>query len=506
MLKQGLSVFLIFCFLASGLPAMAKDGQSKARTLFDLGIFAYESGDYDAAKQYLKKTLSFDPENVHANYYLGKTCLRMGNYKRAALYLNNARSALDKMPDRRLAEELPDLAYHEAYADYRIQKYAKAYQTFRKVAADQPGNILAIYYAGMSMYKQQKFRQALKHLKDAADSKTSVQYNAAYYCGMCYLHMDELETAKKTFLSVQKNGENPTLRRAAEKQLAILAELRRQQRRYALKAKIGWEYDDNEVLEPIDNNDIYAQEADHIFSLYFHGAYDVIHRPNFTAGASYGHYQTMHADFGNLDFTGSLLDLYARYRWEDYTFGISYNPDYYWLGNQSYLQRHEITATISAVFENLLTEFAFTYQRDNNMYEAGRDGHANEGFLRCLYALPEELGSVRAGIGYEENMADSNDYDYESLSTELSYYRSLWWDVGLNLCGEYELKNYDHPHSLLGQRREDNHYTMNFLLSRDVIKNLLTANMGYEYTINDSNINQYEYESNAVKLFLTMEL
>lgn len=506
MRKQGLSVFLLFCLLAAGLPAMAKDARSNARVLFDLGVFAYESEDYEAAEDHLKKALSVEPENVHCNYFLGKTYLRIGHYSQAALYLNNARAAFDKLPDRRRAEELPDLEYHEAYADYKRKNYARAYQKFRKVTADQPGNALAVYYAGMSMYKLQKFGQALKHLKAAANTDTSVKYSALYYCGMCFLNMYYLETAEKTFLSVQKNGENPALRQAAEKQLAVLRGLRRQNRRYALKAKIGWEYDDNEVLEPIDNNDIYAEEADHIFSLYLYGAYDVIHRPNFTAGASYGHYQTWHADFETLDITGSLLDLYARYRWGDYTFGISYNPDYYWLDDDSYLQRHEITATISRIFGNLLTEFAFTYQRDNNIYESARDGYANEGFLRCLYSLPEELGSLRAGIGYEENMADSEDYDYELLTFELAYYRDLWWDLGLNLCGEYELKDYDHPHSFLGQRREDNRYIVNFLLSRDLRKDLLTVNLGYEYTLNDCNIDQYEYESNAVKLFLTMEL
>ncbi|MBW2259965.1 MAG: tetratricopeptide repeat protein, partial [Deltaproteobacteria bacterium] len=77
-----LFVFLVF------LPARAEE--EGGRGYFDLGVFAYEDGDYQNAESYLKKALELNPDNPYYNHYMGRTYLKTEEYKGAEQYLSRA--------------------------------------------------------------------------------------------------------------------------------------------------------------------------------------------------------------------------------------------------------------------------------------------------------------------------------------------------------------------------------------------------------------------------------
>jgi tetratricopeptide (TPR) repeat protein len=499
------SFFLLLLFLAVlTAPELAQAAQDKGQTLFTLGVFAFESGDYKAAEDHFKKALSSDSRDPYVNYYLGKVYLETGDYSQAAVYLEKALQT-DK--------GLPDLLYNWAYVNYKLNNFSAAEKLFGELTVSEPDNALAHYYAGLSLYKQEKYPQALKYLSRAAGMETPARYNAEYHAGLCDIQLRDLASAEERLTRVQQNADESELRQSAAALLEKIPQMERETRRYSLVAKLGWEYDDNIALEPIDDDDLYADEGDHFFSGYVSGTYDMIKTDTLVMGAGYGHYCTLHDDLDEYDLTGSLFDVYARYRLQDYTFSISYNPDYYWLDSESYLCRNEVYTAIIREFDSFLTEFSYNYQLDNNLYDSDQDGHANEIHLRCQYALPEELGALRAGVGYEVNSADHDDYDYDTISTELVATFRLGWGFHGGLCGECEVQQYDHANSLYGKKRDDTKYTGNILLSRNVFNDMIAAHIGYEYTKNNSNIDDvvrynesFEYESNAVKVFCTFQL
>ncbi len=497
MTKNCFSLLILLLLLGVACPGLAQDGNQTGKALLDLAVFDYESGDYQAAEKKLTQALSFDDGNAYINYYLGKVYLKTDKWSQATVYLDKARTV-----DR----QIPGLTFDWAFLNYKLENFAAAVKLFIEIAADDPGNALARYYAGMSLYKQNQYKEALTYLDDAAQMSTAVRYNAAYYAGGCYLQINNIAKAEAIFTDIRDNAAQPTLRRAAEKQLGVIRQLQRQDRRYALIVKAGAEYDDNEVLEPVDNSTLYADEEDTIYSGYVAGTYDFVKTPRLVIGAGFGHYQTWHDDFDNLDLTGSLFDLYSRFTIGNYAYSLTYSPDYYWLEDDSYLCRHETRTTVSRESGNLLVELAYTHYQDDNMYDPDQDGYANEGFLRCLYALPKKRGDLRAGVGYQVTTADHDDYEYDMITTEVAAYLNLWWNVRLGFSGECEIKKYDNTHSTYAKKRDDTQYIGNVLLSRDIVKELLAVHLGYEYTENNSNIDDYEYESNAVKLFLTAEL
>jgi len=51
--------------------------EEKGAAYYDLGIFSYESGEYETAEKNLKKALELNPGYPLYNHYLGKIYLKM---------------------------------------------------------------------------------------------------------------------------------------------------------------------------------------------------------------------------------------------------------------------------------------------------------------------------------------------------------------------------------------------------------------------------------------------
>ncbi len=478
----------------AALPAVAGDD---GRSLFDAGVFAYENGEYDTAEEKFTKALAADPGNPLYSYYLGKTFIKLENFQQAAVHLDTAQSADFSMPG---------LKSDWAFVNYKLANYETAAVVFARVAEKEPSNALARYYAGMSRFKQEKYEQALEHLEAAARMDTPLRHNSAYYAGVCYLKTGRSDTAGRHFETVAEESSDRKLISAAQIQLKNIRQKKREDRKYTLSASLGCEYDDNALLEPIDEDDFYEKEEDFITTASFSGGYDFIKTSTAVLGAGYSHYQMWYSDNPEYDLTGSILDIHARYRWKSVTAGLTYKPAYYWLDSSSYLMRHTVTPSVSWQWQNTRTELSYSYKRDNNMYNNDEDGHSNGGMLRFLYVLPEEKGHCRAGVGYEVNSAQHDDYDWDRIKTELGLSLNLWWGITGGLTGQCRFKEYDHKDSVYGVQRDDTKYIGNVFAEKYFYRDILSATVLYEYTENDSNISYYEFRSNAVKLFLTAKL
>ena len=75
---------VLFMFL------QANAEEEGGRGYFDLGVFAYEEGDYQNAESYFKKALESDPDNPYYNHYMGRTLLKTEDYRAADASIRSA--------------------------------------------------------------------------------------------------------------------------------------------------------------------------------------------------------------------------------------------------------------------------------------------------------------------------------------------------------------------------------------------------------------------------------
>jgi tetratricopeptide (TPR) repeat protein/cell division septation protein DedD len=476
-------------------PQSIPDGKSaeeeKGGAYYDFGVFAYEDGDYEDAEKNLVMALKFDPDDPFCNHFLGKTYLKMERYQQAENCLNKAWKA---NPD------MSGLPYDLAFLNYKMSEYSKAAELFAEIAKEDPSNVLAYYHAGISLYKLERFGKALDYFIGAAEMSPSVRANGYYYAGICYWKMGEIEKAAEKFQCVREQSESESLRQYALKWLEGIEKHKKALQPYSLFLKIGYQYDDNVRLEPLDE-DMYADEDDYVIVGYFSGRYDFVNRQYYKIGAGYSHYQTWHDDLGEYDLLGSIFSLYSRYRLNPFTFGFSYVPSHYWLDSDRYLRRHQLNADVMwKVDEKISTRLSYTYYDNNNYQNNDRDGHTNDVFLYAYYRLLDKTGHLFGGIGYEDNSASHRDEYYAQVKTKLGVSLKIPWDLDLSLTGRYYDKKYDHVDSFYGLKREDAKYYASISLSRRLIYDWLNGCVEFNYTKNNSNITDYDYERKVTTL------
>ncbi len=464
------------------------------RAYYDFGVFAYEDGDYEDAEKNLKKALEFDPDDPFYNHYLGKTYLKMERYQETENCLSKAWE---------VNSDIPGLKYDLAFVNYKMSNHARAGGLFKEIAKENPSNVLAHYHAGITQFKLKRYSEAPEYLIAAAEKSPTIKANGYYYAGICYLKTGDFEKAVEKFEYVRDHAESELLREYALKWLQAVDKQKKALKSYSLYLKMGYQYDDNVRLEPLDQ-DIYADEGDYVAVGYFSGKYNVVNRQDYKMGLGYSHYQTWHADLDQYDLVGSIFNLYGKYRLRPLTFGLSYVPSYYWVDSEDFLMRHQVKPEVMwRVKKNLATRLSYSYSRNNHFQDNDRDGHTNEVFLDAFYGIGDKRRCLFGGIGYEVNSASHPDQYYGQLKTKLGISLPLAWGLNLSSTGKYYQQQYDHLHSLYGVKRKDAKYYGAISLSHRLFYDWLTISGEFSYMNNDSNINNYEYKRKVTSLFLT---
>ena len=482
-----------FVFSLVLLLAGATHAEEAGRAYYDLGVFAYDDGDYKEAEKNLKAALTAMPDNPFYNHYMGKTYLKMERYDEALAHLKLAH---DVNPD------VPGLKYDLALALFQVQDYVRAADLFEDVFKEDPSNIPALYHAGISLYKQGQYSKASDYLISASEKSPSIKPMGYFYAGVCHQQMGDMENAVKKLEYARDNAKDASLRESAIKRLDAI-EKQKKVKPYRVNMKLGIQYDDNVVLEPVDA-DIITNEDDWMGVLYFSGRYNVVNRKDYILGAGYNHYQTWHDDLNEYDLIGSILDFYGKYRFNRFTFGLTYSPNYYWLDSESYVMKHHLKPEVSyKINENLLSKLSYSYYRNKYFEDKDRDGHTNEGFLNLYYRLGKQMGYLFGGLGYEDVTASVPDQYYSQLKTKLGVSFKLPLALVFNTTLKYYLKDYDNVNSTFGVAREDDKYNILVSLSRKLVYDWLGILGEYSYTKNDSNVSDYEYKRHVASLSLT---
>jgi len=490
-MQRALSLILVIpVVLFMFLQANAEEGGSG---YFDLGVFAYEDGDYQNAESYLKKALESNADNPYYNHYMGRTYLMTEDYKAAEQYLSRA---------WKLDPDISGLKYDRAMLNYRTSKYSAAADLFTEIVDEDPSNVLAQYHAGISLLKQRKYDRALDRVLAAAEMSPTIKPNGYYYAGVCYWKMGQADKAVEKFEYVRDHADSEILRENALTWLRTIEEEKKVRKPYSLYLKVGYGYDSNVTLDPLDE-DVFSDEDDYFTRVHFSGKYNVINGKDLVLGAGYSHYQSWYNDLDEYDLIGSLFNVYAKYRLRPFTLGLSYQPSYYWLDQDSYLRRHKVKPEVVWEWKDTLsTVLSYAYSDNEYFQDEGWSGDRHEGYLDAYYSILDKMGHLFAGIGYEDNDATSPDQDYGWLKTRAGALFHLPWKLELNIKGQYQNKQYDNTDSYYGIEREDDKYYGAVSLDREIFYQWLAIGAEFSYTKNNSNISAYEYDKYVSALYL----
>jgi len=490
-------MLLALFLLMSANPVKAAE-EIGGRAFYDLGVFAFEDGDYTGAEENFTTALNYEPDNPVYWHYLGKVFFKTDRYQEAEDAFKKT-IALDP--------KLPGLQYDLAYLYFKKADYTKAADLFSAIVSDDPGNVLANYYAGISLHKLRRYSAAVNYFTAAADKSPTIKASGYYYAGTCYNKMGRTDSALEKFQYVRDHGDSESLRQNAIKYIKSIESRQKAMKPYGLYAKIGYMYDGNVMLDPI-NEDLFTGKEDGAIVGYFSGTYDFIRREAYKIGAGYSHYQSYYFDLSEYNLIGSTINVYAKYNLFPLILGFSILPSHYWLDGDDYLERYQFRPEIKYnVNQNLTAKASYSYHIVNHIQNNDKDGHNNEGFFGFDYRMPKDIGFFYGGIGLERFSATSSDEDFSRLKASVGIsLKDSSSGVYVNLLGEYNDRQYNNIDSFYLKKRADDKYYVSISLSRKILYDWLSISVEYNYTKNISNISDFEYKKNAGNLSLTANL
>lgn len=485
MIRAMLCSLTALLLILIGFPVQAQEGGS---TYYDLGVFAYEDGDYKKAEINFKKALTADPSNPSFNHYMGKTYIKLEKFGEAAKYIDAA---------WRIDPDLPDLSYDRAFLFYRLENYQEAATLFEGVLQEDPARILANFFGGISLYRDKQYQKANQYLMAAAEKSPDLKVKSTYYSGLCHYHMGQNAQAVEKLTYVKTHTDSDDVRDNTNRWLAMIQSGKKEQKPYEIQAKLAYEYDDNVPVDPTAKGDIYSGESDSLILGYASGEYNFIDQETFILGAGISRFQTWYFELDESNMSETAFKLSGNYFADPFTYGLRIRPSIFQVDAEDYLLTYEFKPEVSyELNKQVLLWLSYSYAIDDYRQdtEDDRDGDTHGIFFDTIYSLGGEKGYVLGGIGYEANAASEGEYDYGEFALRVGGSYELDFDLRLGAFGTYSGRSYGDKDALEDKKREDTLYRITLSLARTFFYDWLEIALEYTYTKNDSNIDTYEYD------------
>jgi tetratricopeptide (TPR) repeat protein len=488
--KIMLACLLTLC-LSFALSAWAGGG---GQVYYDLGVFAFDEDNFVDAEKHFTAAIEQEPDNSYYQHFLGKTYLKTKRPEDAIIPLEAA---------WKLNPDISSLQFDLATAYYEVSNYKEAAKLFSGIVAQDPDNVLARYYLGMSYFKQDKYGQALNPLLQAGDENESIRENSYYFAGISHFKFDEPDKALEKLKYVETKGTSEKLRHSARQWQEVIKEQQTRSAPYNLYLELGLVYDDNVNLA-VDEN-IFTGEEDFAATFYFSGKYKFVNTLNRKLGVGYSHYQSFYQDLSEFDLTAAMPSLFYQERVSSELYlSFNYLPTHYWVDGDHYLRRNQLSPSLMYRLDNSKgLRLAYDFRKDDYFDDVlNRSGNGNIFKVDFITMLFNKNGDLTVGALYENQGASNPDYEYELLRAHFDFSYALPREWKLVVKGIFYRKDYDNNDSMAGYQREDDRISVGLELSRPVFYKWLLVQAKYYHTNNDSNINSYSYKKNVAGLSL----
>jgi tetratricopeptide (TPR) repeat protein len=502
---------LLWAGLLLGQPGSVRAAE-QAEVEYDKGVLEYSNRNYLDALDHLRKAVELEPNNPDAQFYLGLTLTRLGEFPEAI-------AALEKTLQLDASKQYAH--YHLGLAYFLDKRYQEALRQFSLAEQFDPQKAATHFYLGQTLYQLKRFSKAPPSFQRALELDPSLAPTAQYHRGLALYAAERDAEAQDAFGAAVRSAPETPLAHQAQRYLDALAQRAREQRLVQLQGTLGFEYDDNVILEP--NAIEISGQADGrtIFSLV--GRLLPVRTPLWRLGVEYALFQSLHFDLNDFDIQSHTGGVFARLRLDRVTFHAAANYNYTLLDNSRFVEAFTVqpSATIKQS-ERLFAVVSMRY-RTSNFFDdilapqdpavRERDGWTIRVGAHQYWLFNQQRSAVRLSYHYEVSRNDGTDWEYDGHEIGLGLQTPLWWGVTLNVEGTYSRLDYLHVNSFHAEplalltpadtrARLDDRLTGAVALIRPLGR-FLTLTASYVHTSNLSNIAFFDYRRNIWTLALT---
>jgi tetratricopeptide (TPR) repeat protein len=453
-----LDLFLATGALLVGAVTQVAAQQSEADVFVAQAILAYDARKYDEALALLNEALKQDPKNVEALYYSGLVLMAQQKTEQAAETLEKARA---------LAPRDLSVLFLLGVAYFSLERYDRAEGPLTPVFNERPQTEGIGYYMGLIRYRKKDYQGALRAFRAETSQNPAIQQLVKFYSGLTLAILGLPEQAVAEVDAALRVQTASGLTGPVERLRDSLASVREADRRLHAEVRLGFLYDSNVSVVPLQSNDPTAEALRHrkhattgeLASLRLD--YTWLRSGPWESQVGYSFFQTYNnrlPDFNvqNHLLTGSLTynDAIAGM---PYQLGGQYTWDYISLGSKSFLQRQSATlfATLVENQANLTTlvgrfQHKGFYGNPAHDPDEDRDGRNFMFGITHVFRFAQDRHFIRLGYQYDYENTDGRNYAYVGdRFLAGGQYTLPWESTRLRYDFDLHLRNYHYANTLL---------------------------------------------------------
>lgn len=407
------------------------------------------------------------------------------------------------------SKEVRELYIAQGMLKMSAGEMKEALHLFSKALEVSPGNTEAAYYSGMAYSRLGEFDQAEGMFKGILD-KDQDFIDAYLELGRIYYitsRCDEAENVLNKYASLSDDAE--LTKYASDMVHACRAEEgeAKPKKDYYLNISLGGQYDDNVTVEPTNPVSISERRSDYRALLYLTAGKHLFERGPARVRADYSFYFSQHLHLSDFNLNSQRLGPTVEFDFSKAMLpSIGYSFVYTIIGGDLYGINHEYFAKVKVIEdERSSTDIIYEYTRmkywDSALFETAsiRDGYKHSVGIRQNYSDKFNAGLY---FYYDSEDTDADYWGYDGfrlggdLSTELL--PSLYAEVS----AEYSERKYNSLSPSASEIRLDEVQNYSAGLTY-VINKTFSLQLADSFTVNDSNLDIYNYRRNILGLFLT---
>jgi Tfp pilus assembly protein PilF len=514
--RHAIGVALLLAAVAA--PAFAN---TRSQQLYAKALIPFHAQRWEEAHRLLDEAATADPDDAVVAYYRGLTNARLGFPDKA---IKDIEHALSVRPDLQPAVLDLGILYFET------GQYPQAQEWLQRAYKQPTNRFSAAFFLGLTQLRLGDSKAAQPLLAEAAKDP-ALRQSAQYYQGLALLREGDTGEGRQVFGQVQAGPPEAETTQIARQYLgtpgAVLGAGEEQP--WAAHGEAGFGYDSNVVLAPDNTNlapgetlhNCYTKtatgqckgldtkgEEDGFFAVSLGGKYRLFAIDQGQGSLGYDFYQSVHFQTPSFDLQNHELHLDLSTTRQGFVqAGVSGYYDFYMLDYQSFYNQGRGVPWVT-FFEGPAAATQVYYQFISQDYSRGpfspfRDAYNNAVGARQFLLLGAADRYMSIGYQWDDNDPLSRD------GTDFSYYDNildLRLDFGLldwahgTVGYAVDLQDYKHPNSRtdFSKRRHDFDNQIVVRFARDLTPNL-SADLSYFGVINDSNIEDFQYNRSIVE-------